>query len=196
MLLITSKQKEKEKEMCRNIKFGIVLDNKTNVITSEMENDLINFLDLNPQTFISIEELGLTEEDINNPDNYTIVGDEKDSIDLAATSIIKLYRYISDSYGASDIGSNSRPFCKEMVSRTKLSLMPMESIVSLNSANPGFGIGGSQSYSVFNWRGGVNCKHYWVKYFYQPDTRNLVKAPQSNQPTQTDKGKVPRYKKK
>jgi hypothetical protein len=70
--------------------------------------------------------------------------------------------------------------------------MRREDIERLNSANPGFGKGGSNNYSVFNWRGGSNCKHKFVKYFYDPDTKNLVVAPSNQQPTQTTVGgKVP-----
>jgi len=179
--------------MCLNVHLFSYI-HKLNVIDEEMENEIIKYLDENPSLFISIEELGLTEEDINNADNYTIVTkDEVDTINLAKSSIIKLYRYISDSYGTNDVGPNTRPFCSELVKRTKLSMMPMDSIVNLNSSNPGFGKGGTDTYSVFNWRGGVNCKHYWVKYLYQTDTKNLVKDTQ--QPTQDNKGAVPRYNK-
>ncbi len=65
-------------------------------------------------------------------------------------------------------------------------------IVRLNSSNPGLGKGGSDTYSVFEWRGGVNCRHIWVKYKYDTDTKALVKAPTSEQPKNTQvQGRVP-----
>jgi hypothetical protein len=164
-------------------------------MTDKMELDLISYLDATPSLFIPIEDLGLTQEDLDDSNNYSIVTQddlEDDSIQLSASKIIKLYRYITNDY-ATGIGPNTRPFCKEMVKRTQLAMMPMESITSLNSSNQGFGIGGSNSYSVFNWRGGVNCKHFWVKYLYQTDTKNIVKDTQ--QPDQQDKGNVPNYNK-
>ena len=60
--------------------------------------------------------------------------------------------------------------------------MRFEDIVALNSAQPGMGKGGSDSYSVFNYRGGSNCRHIWVKYLFDPKTMNLVKAPVADQP--------------
>lgn len=182
--------------MCLNMLAHI---HKVNVINEQMENDIIKYLDENPNLFISFEQLGLTEEDVNNADNYVRVSDDENptpDFKLAKSKVIKLYRYISDSYGSSYVGANTRPFCEQMVKRTKLAMMPMDSITKLNSSNKGFGIGGSDTYSIFNWRGGVNCKHYWVKYLYQTDTKNLVKAPESEQPIQQDKGAVPHYKKK
>jgi hypothetical protein len=99
-------------------------------------------------------------------------------------AVIRLYRY----FGV--ISDNSRQFCRTLVNRTNLSLMRREDIDLLNSQNPGLGKGGSDYYSVFNWRGGANCKHKWVKYYYDMETMNLVLAP--DQPTQTQvNGKVP-----
>ena len=63
-------------------------------------------------------------------------------------------------------------------------------ILKLNGSNKGFGQGGSNIYSVFKFRGGVNCKHIWVKYSYNKKTRELVKAPRNQQPKMIDAGKV------
>jgi hypothetical protein len=60
--------------------------------------------------------------------------------------------------------------------------MRYEDIVRLNSSNPGLGKGGSDTYSVFEYRGGANCKHIWVKYKYDTESMNLVKAPFNEQP--------------
>jgi hypothetical protein len=80
------------------------------------------------------------------------------------------------------------------VKRTQFSLLKYSDIISLNSSNPGLGKGGSSTYSVFDWRGGKNCKHFWVKYLYQPDTKSLVKS--TDQPIQvTENGMVPGVKK-
>ena len=75
--------------------------------------------------------------------------------------------------------------------RSSLSMLTKDSIERLNNANPGFGIRGANTYSVFNWRGGVNCKHVWVRYLFQPSTNNLVED--TKQPQQTGAGRVPRY---
>jgi hypothetical protein len=96
--------------------------------------------------------------------------------------LIKLYRYVSNKYGSSNIGPNTRPFCRTLALRTSAAMMTWESIVNMNSMNPGFGKGGGDSYSVFNYRGGKNCVHKWVKYLYDPQTNNLVKD--VKQPTQ------------
>ncbi len=107
--------------------------------------------------------------------------------------VINLYRYISTEYGPSFVGPKTRRFCKMTVSRTNAALMRYEDIVRLNSSNPGLGKGGSDTYSVFEWRGGANCKHIWVKYKYDTESKNLVKAPFNEQPRNVQVGGMVPY---
>ena len=143
--------------------------------------------------------MGLTIDDIDNLDYIWNLDDEDKSFPSSTSefsseefSVINLYRYISTQYGPSYIGKNTRPFCKMLVSRTNASLMRREDITRLNSSNPGFGLGGSNTYSIFDFRGGSNCYHFFVKYKYDTETRNLVEAPVGDQPNQIKvNGKVP-----
>jgi hypothetical protein len=151
------------------------------------EQQFIDWFETLDNLGISIDDLGLTIDILDNVDYIWDI----DDMDLTPSqtfsqenfSVINLYRYISTQYGPSNIGPNTRPFCKMLVSRTNSSLMRKEDIERLNSSNPGFGKGGSNTYSVFNWRGGVNCRHIWVKYKYDTQSMNLVKAPLDQQPS-------------
>jgi hypothetical protein len=69
--------------------------------------------------------------------------------------------------------------------------MRYQDILKLNGSNPGFGQGGSNLYSVFRFRGGVRCKHVWVKYKYNKVTKELTEAPRSEQPKQIGAGNLP-----
>jgi hypothetical protein len=136
---------------------------------------------------IPLETLGLKLDDLN--DFYDVDDTDNQYIEQKFNTehnfrVIRLYKYFGP------ISDNSRQFCKTLVRRTNLSLMRKEDIELLNSQNPGFGKGGSDTYSVFNWRGGANCKHKWVKYYYDEETMNLVQAPDQPQQTTVD-GKVP-----
>lgn len=148
---------------------------------------------------ISISSLGINIDDLDSWDYIWDITDEDKGIPSETTQFekqefktINLYRYISREYGPSFIGPNTRRFCKMVVSRTNASLMRYEDIVRLNSDNPGLGKGGSNTYSVFEWRGGANCKHIWVKYKYDTTSRQLVQAPVTDQPRNTQvNGMVP-----
>ena len=144
---------------------------------------------------ISIDDLGLTVEDIDNIDYMHVISENEGEEDkFAKAKTVNLYRYVahtSSGYSGSDLGKDSRSFCKVLVRRTKLSLMRYVDILKLNGSNKGFGLNGANVYSVFKWRGGVNCKHIWVKYIFDMETQKLVAAPKSEQPVQTGKGDVP-----
>jgi len=164
---------------------------------NEIDDKIIDMID-KENMGISLEELGITLEDLNNSEYiYDITDDDKKSDKksnnfsvMEEFKILSLYKYVSDAYGSSNIGNNTRDFCRMLVSRTNLSLMTKANIQSLNSANPGLGKGGSDTYSIFNWRGGSHCKHYWVKYFYDTKSKNIVKSPTNQQPIQRNKGNV------
>jgi hypothetical protein len=107
---------------------------------------------------IPIESLGLTQDDLSNTDYwYEVDKNEVDTFDKDSFKTINLYKYVSNSYGPSNIGSKSRGFCKTLAGRTNASLMRYSDIQALNSSNPGLGKGGSDTYSVFDFRGGSHC---------------------------------------
>lgn len=158
------------------------------------KENIINAID-NPELGVSLESLGLTLADIDDESYMHVIPEEdiKDE-DFAKSDITPLYRYVahtSSGYGSSNIGSNSRSFCVKLASRTNTSLMRYVDILRLNGSNKGFGQGGSNVYSVFRFRGGVNCKHIWVKYLFNKKTKELIKAPREQQPSQIGAGDVP-----
>lgn len=61
--------------------------------------------------------------------------------------------------------SPQRQFCTQMMRLnrwyTYQDVKEMESI----AVNAGFGAGGSSTYSIWKYKGGVNCKHRWQKYY-------------------------------
>lgn len=61
--------------------------------------------------------------------------------------------------------SAERGFCRAMLGLNKLySDSDMDALRGkLGTINPGMGPGGRNSYSVFDYKGGVNCRHYWAK---------------------------------
>jgi len=188
-------------EYCDNIKKvafdkGLSEDEKIKKLEEETLKEIfLDFLDANEDIGIPLNELGLTQEDLDNAPKYELndndFNHEKDVFKKKEEfKLISLYKYDSNAYGTKRYGDHTRRFCKMLVDRTSLSLMRKQDIDALNGSNPGFGQGGSDNYSVFNWRGGSNCKHFWVKYFYDTDSMQMVKAPFNQQPIQQNKGDV------
>jgi hypothetical protein len=72
-------------------------------------------------------------------------------------------RYV---YAGSFTHDNMRPFCKKMMEAGKL--YRKEDIVSMENVavNPGWGPEGADTYDIWFYKGGGNCKHFWEKRVY------------------------------
>jgi hypothetical protein len=69
-------------------------------------------------------------------------------------------RYV---YAGSFTHDNMRPFCKKMIEAGKL--YRKEDIVSMENVavNPGWGPNGANTYDIWSFKGGGNCRHFWEK---------------------------------
>ena len=69
-------------------------------------------------------------------------------------------RYV---YAGSFSHPDMRPFCKKMIEAGKL--YRKEDIVSMENVavNPGWGPNGVDTYDVWSFKGGGNCRHFWEK---------------------------------
>ena len=84
------------------------------------------------------------------------------------TSLFKVrYQYAPLSYS-----EKSRDFCKKMVDAKKL--YRVEDINKELSVNEGFGKEGSDSYNPFLFKGGVNCKHFWMRKIYMKKNNRKI----------------------
>ncbi len=74
-----------------------------------------------------------------------------------------LVRYM---YAPNRISPNSREFCKKMIAAKKV--YRKEDITAMTSkvVNAGFGKGGSDTYSVWLYKGGARCQHKWFRRIY------------------------------
>tara|TARA_Y100000389_G_C17471166_1_gene531133 strand:- start:2617 stop:4386 length:1770 start_codon:yes stop_codon:yes gene_type:complete len=88
-------------------------------------------------------------------------------------------------YGPKSVSSNSREFCKKMVSANKL--YRKEDIIRMDnlSVNAGWGKGGADTYSIWKFKGGGGCHHKWVRKTFRftdlPKGQGDTKSP--NAPT-------------
>ena len=70
-------------------------------------------------------------------------------------------------YSPERAGSDSRAFCKKMVAAGKL--YRKEDIIAMDGkiVNAGFGVGGSNTYSIWKYKGGARCHHKWMRRVYR-----------------------------
>ena len=81
----------------------------------------------------------------------------------------KSYYKIRYEYSEKYSSGNSRKFCKNMMSRTAKGVVYRKEDIdqaSFSGVNKSFGHKG-QNYSLFKYKGGVNCGHYWSENLYR-----------------------------
>lgn len=83
-------------------------------------------------------------------------------------------------YAPTSVSENSREFCKAMVRANKL--YRKEDIIAMENkvVNAGFGAGGTDTYSVWNHKGGARCSHKWQRVTFASDKNVDVKSPLAN----------------
>jgi hypothetical protein len=62
--------------------------------------------------------------------------------------------------------TNMRPFCKKMIQADKLYRMEDIQAMEFIAVNPGWGPNGNDTYDIWFYKGGGNCKHFWEKRVY------------------------------
>ncbi len=131
---------------------------------TEVEDEIEDFdfqADLHNLTRVELVSTGGAYPEARSPegDRTTKQEDYKDD----------LYRVRYTYYGP----GAERDFCRAMKGVSKV--YRKEDIIAMGSAgvNPGFGPGGSDNYSIWKYKGGVNCYHSWRRKIYVSKKGNI-----------------------
>lgn len=160
-----------------------------------LKDYILNYLETRPDFGLSLDDLvgedyeldmdkyahELDDSDYSNiNDSFSIP--DVNTVDSTSTptsigkrNLVTVYKYASSNYDSSNIGDNTRDFCRRVVEMTNRRLLTFKEITELNNQNPGLGKGGSDTYSVFEFRGGSNCNHKWFKFVYDFDKKQFIK---------------------
>jgi len=128
------------------------------MMSAYIENDELwssikngDFKGFSIDSYIAFEKIDMASVIPNNPDSQS----ENDN-DI----LITRYRYSPLS-----VSENSRDFCIKMVNANNLYRKEDIMVANSNIVNPGFGHNG-ESYDLFKYKGGVYCKHRFVREIY------------------------------
>ena len=131
---------------------------------TEVEDELEDFdfqADLHNLTRVELVGTGRAYPEARSPegDKTSKQEDYKDD----------LYRVRYTYYGP----GGERDFCSAMKAANKV--YRKEDIIAMGSAgvNPGFGPGGTNEYSIWKYKGGVNCYHSWRRKIYVSKDGNI-----------------------
>lgn len=118
-------------------------------------------------------KFGITFEDLSNPKLQMAVLDNEMDLKFAdiPEGYVVRYKYMGP------IDAKSREFCRTMMTTFKDTWFAREDIETLNNAPGKADRAGGKPYSVFNWRGGNNCRHTWVRYYFNEMTNDVMESP-------------------
>ena len=129
-----------------------------------------------------LEEFNFEAELNANYFKFASTGDANTNEESGQDQKSKQSDYVDDvyrvryRYAGSPIGE--RMFCQTMVSANKL--YRKEDIISMGTqpVNAGWGKGGSNTYSIWKWKGGALCEHKWYR---------VIMVQEGNSPSNSDK---------
>jgi hypothetical protein len=148
--------------------------------------------------FLELDELGETidEDEWELVDERAVDYEQEDALDsmlkLAYVASAKPYERseqdmglykVRYSYAPNTAGQDSREFCKKMVTANKVYRKEDIEAMGSKAVNAGFGPYGTNTYSIWFYKGGANCHHFWMRktYFRKRNPDGTFKtAPDSN----------------
>jgi hypothetical protein len=101
--------------------------------------------------------------------NLVSTGDPRPNLRSSQDAVIDGIKFITRYIYAGEEKENGREFCKQMMSLAKQKrVYRKEDIIKMGSeaVNPGLGIDGAPTYSIWLYKGGANCHHRWNKRVY------------------------------
>ena len=124
---------------------------------------------------IASEKIELAEDDAKAITARPNARSSQDGVNKSYNDYYKVrYVYTTDNFLVNKSGT-SREFCELMVGANKV--YRKEDVVNANSLelNPGFGRYGKEEYNLFLFKGGPQCRHYWLRRIYKTSLRNAKK---------------------
>jgi len=100
---------------------------------------------------------------------------DQDGVNKSYNDYYKVrYVYATDNFLTNKSGT-SRDFCKKMVAAKKV--YRKRDILNANSlkVNKGFGPEGKRAYNLFLFKGGPECRHFWLRRIYKSSLTNAKK---------------------
>ena len=139
------------------------------------EEELLNDFELVDESAVDYDfddEMDELIENANEQINLTSTGSAKpyrESKQDGKTPASKLLGYtflVRYKYAPERVKRTSRQFCKKMVSAKKVYRKEDIKAMDTKAVNAGFGKGGSDTYSIWLYKGGARCHHYWSRRTY------------------------------
>jgi hypothetical protein len=121
--------------------------------------------DINFEVELKVDEPTVLQQIVNLVKTGRAYPDAKSKQDQTKDGNTFLTRYRYTECCPSKSGS-SRSFCRAMMSANKLYRKEDIERMGKSKVNPGFGPNGTDTYSIWEFKGGVHCIHKWLREIY------------------------------
>ncbi len=163
---LTEEKEEKKKEKQAEVeKMALAeqkaLDNVADDLIALGEDEKTAFSDYDPVDIRGVLKETLNEIGLNNIIHFaSAVSSSPSKKSEQDTSLFKIrYRYAGNP-------NPQREFCQKMMKAGKIYRKEDIDKASEMVVNQGFGKQGADTYDIFKYKGGVNCKHFWERVIY------------------------------
>lgn len=152
-----------------------VIEPQTTELAKHCDKDCKD-CDCKKKVNVDLDEL-INLGEIEDLDNYNIV----DEVEVDYDEVINLARVVTDHANAKSEQDNKdviiryryagsltgeRDFCNRMVNANKVYRKEDIEAAENKAVNPGWGINGADTYSIWLYKGGGNCYHKWNRVIY------------------------------
>jgi len=142
------------------------LDHSVDELIAMGEDENLDEWDLissNPVDYINDQDITQDQSLLSKVWNFVSTGSAKPNQKSEQDTGLFKVRY---QYAPLATSSNSRDFCRKMVSAGKI--YRKEDIISMDNkvVNAGWGPNGSDTYSIWFYKGGGDCHHFWTRKVY------------------------------
>ena len=161
-----SETKEEETGIKQELSSDVHLDNEKGSILADKILDNGEDIDLDEWELIDEREALEDETQIKNYFQFAsvITGDARKK-SIQDTDLFRIRYAYSGDLSTDDEGNIvTRDFCRKMLQANKV--YRWEDLQGEKDNNAGFGIGGSDSYNIWLYKGGAQCKHVWLRRVY------------------------------
>ena len=164
------------------------LEEETGVELSEVNKDLQDFIDLGEEPkedWLLLDEYEV-DYDIDDKENELLSSDIKTElsfkdklVNLVSTGtafpnakdpkqdqIVDGIKFMTRYVYAGEIKDNTRIFCRTMLKANKIYRKKDILAMKNKAVNPAWGPRGKDTYSIWLYKGGGNCHHFWKKLIY------------------------------
>jgi hypothetical protein len=142
------------------------LDQSADELIAMGEDENLDEWDLissNPVDYINDQDVKQDQSLLSKAWNFVSTGTAKPNQKSEQDTGLFKVRY---QYAPLTTSANSRDFCRKMVSAGKI--YRKEDIIAMDNkvVNAGWGPNGSNTYSIWFYKGGGDCHHYWMRKVY------------------------------